>query len=392
MANDKRDYYEVLGISKNATPDEIKKAYRNAALKCHPDRVEQDKKKEAEEKFKEVSEAYEVLMDPKKKQNYDQYGHAGVEGAFHKGGFSWEDFHHTDDLNDIGINLNDILRGFGFGEDIFGGGYDMRGGGRGRGGARRGSDLQYELEISLEDAVFGAEKTILIPRHETCEDCGGSGAKAGTKRETCSTCSGRGQVVTQSGFFTMARTCPKCQGAGEVIKTPCPTCNGRGRVKLKRSIKVKIPAGVDSGSRLRVHGEGEAGERGGPRGDLYLILHVHPNEIFERHGADLSCEVPISFTTAVFGGEVEVPTLEGKVMMKIPAGTQSGRIFRLRGKGVPHLQDYGKGDELVKVQVEVPTELNAEQKNALKEYARVSGQGTGPLSKTFMEKMKRFFK
>jgi molecular chaperone DnaJ len=388
---DKRDYYEVLGISKSATPEEIKKAYRNLALKYHPDRVTPDKKKEAEEKFKEMSEAYEVLIDSKKKANYDQYGHAGVEGAFHKGGFTWEDFHHSDDLNDIGINLNDILRGFGFGEDIFGGGYDMRGGPK-RGGVRRGSDLQYELEISLEDAAFGVEKTILIPRHETCEDCGGSGAKPGTKKERCSTCGGRGQVVTQSGFFTMARTCPKCAGEGESIKTPCPTCGGRGRVKLKRSIKVKIPPGVDSGSRLRVHGEGEAGERGGPRGDLYLILHVSHNEIFERHDSDLSCEVPISFTTAVFGGEIEVPTLEGKVMMKIPAGTQSGRTFRLKGKGIAHLHDYGKGDELVKVQVDVPTDLNAEQKAALKEFAKVSGQQAGPLSKSFMEKMRRMFR
>lgn len=392
MANNKRDYYEVLGLSKGATPEEIKKAYRNLALKYHPDRVTADKKKEAEEKFKEISEAYEVLTDPKKKENYDQYGHAGVEGAFRQGGFQWQDFHHFDDLKDIfgEFDISDLFRGFGMGEDIFGGGYDMRG--RGRGGPGRGSDLQYELEISLEDAAFGAEKTILIPRHETCEDCGGSGAKAGTKKERCPTCAGRGQVVTQSGFFTMARTCPKCGGHGDIIKTPCPTCNGKGRIKLKRSIKVKIPAGVDSGSRLRVHGEGEAGERGGARGDLYLVLYVRPHEIFERHEADISCEVPISFTMAVFGGEIEVPTLEGKVMMKIPAGTQSGRTFRLRGKGINHLHDYGKGDELVKVQVEVPTELNAEQKSALKEFARVSGQSTGPLSKSFMEKMRRMFR
>ncbi len=388
----KRDYYEVLGISRSATADEIKKAYRNLALKYHPDRVAADKKKEAEEKFKEMSEAYEVLTDPQKKDNYDQHGHAGVEGAFRQGDFTWQDFHHFEDLKDIfgGFDVSDLFRGFGLGDDVYGGGYETQT--RRRGGVRRGSDLQYELEISLEDAAFGAERTVTISRYEACEECGGSGARPGTKKEKCHTCGGKGQVVTSSGFFSMARTCPKCGGSGEMIKTPCPSCDGKGRVKAKRSIKVRIPAGVDSGSRLRVHGEGEAGERGGSHGDLYLLIYVRPHEIFERHGNDIYCEVPISFVNAVFGADVEVPTLEGKVMMKIPSGTQSGKVFRLRSKGVAHLNDYGKGDELVKVQVEVPVNLSTEQKKALKEFARITGEETGPLSRSFMEKMKRLFK
>ena len=388
---EKRDYYEVLGINRNASADEIKKAYRNLALKYHPDRVSADKKKEAEEKFKEISEAYEVLTDPKKKETYDQYGHAGVDSTFKQGGFTWQDFHHFDDLKDIfgGFDLSDLFRGFGFGDDVFAGGYEDQP--RRRGGAKRGSDLQYEIEINLEEAASGAEKTIAIPRYEACEECGGSGAKPGTKKDRCQTCAGRGQVVSSSGFFSIARTCPKCAGEGEILKTPCLSCNGKGRVKAKRNIKVKIPAGVDSGSRLRVHGEGEAGQKGGPRGDLYLVIYVKPHEIFERHESDIYCEVPISFVAAVFGADVEVPTLEGKVMMKIPPGTQSGKVFRLRGKGVQHLHDYGKGDELVKAQVEVPTDLNQEQKRLLKEFARVSGEATGPLSKSFVDKMKRLF-
>ncbi|MCM8790675.1 MAG: molecular chaperone DnaJ [Candidatus Omnitrophica bacterium] len=387
----KRDYYEVLGIPKTASADDIKKAYRNLALKYHPDRVPADKKKEAEEKFKEISEAYEVLVDPKKRQDYDQYGHAGVEGAFRQGGFSWQDFHHFDDLRDIfgGMDLSDLFRGFGFGDDIFGESFGTSGR---RSALRRGSDLEYQLEISFEEAAFGTEKTISIPRYETCPECGGTGAKRGSKREECYECGGRGQIRSSSGFFNVVQTCRKCGGEGSVVKTPCPTCGGRGRVKTKRNIKVKIPAGVDSGSRLRIHGEGEAGERGGPHGDLYILLYVKPHELFERHGYDIYCEVPISFTTAVFGGEIEVPTLGGRIMMKIPAGTQGGRMFRLRGKGIAHLHDSGIGDQLVKVQIDVPTDLNPEQRKALKEYAKVSANGLGPFAKSFMEKMKRMFR
>lgn len=387
----KRDYYEVLGISKGASPDEIKRAYRNLALKYHPDRVTADKKKEAEERFKEISEAYEVLTDAQKKATYDQYGHAGVDSTFKQGGFTWQDFHHFEDLKDIfgEFDLSDLFREFGFGTDVSGGGF---GGGRGRGAARRGADLEFQMEISFEDAAFGAEKTILVPRHETCDECGGSGAKPGSKVERCPSCGGRGQVSSSNGFFNIVRTCDRCGGEGSIIKTPCPHCNGRGRVRTKRSIKVKIPAGVDSGSRLRIHGEGEAGEKGARRGDLYILLYVKPHEIFERHDADIYCEVPLGFATAVFGGEIEVPTLEGRIKMKVPPGTQGGRIFRLRNRGIAHLHDSARGDQLVKVQIDVPTDLTAEQKKALKEFARVSGEDSGPLSRSFVEKMKRVFR
>ena len=392
MANSKRDYYEVLGLQRNATADDIKKAYRNLALKYHPDRVPAEKKKEAEEKFKEVSEAYEVLIDDKKRANYDQYGHAGVEGSFGKNGFQWQDFHHFDDVKDIfgEFDLGDLFRGFGVNADIFGGEY---GGGRGsRRGGQRGHDLEFRMPITFDDAVFGTEKSITIPRYETCQECGGTGAKAGSKTERCSSCGGRGQVSGSSGFFNVIRTCPSCGGQGQVIKTPCPACGGRGRSKIKRTIKVKIPAGVDTGSRLRIHGEGEAGERGGGHGDLYVVLEVEPHELFERHGSDIFCEVPTSFVTATLGGEVEVPTMEGKIKMKVPAGTQSGKIFRLRGKGIVDVHGYGRGDQLVKVQVEVPTDLTADQKKALKEFGRVTGEDAGPLHRKFMEKMARLFR
>ncbi len=389
----KRDYYEVLGINKNASAGEIKKAYRNLALKYHPDRVPPDKKKEAEERFKEISEAYEVLVDPQKRSNYDQFGHSGVEGAFRQGGFDWQDFHHFDDLKNIfgEFDLSDLFRGFGFGGDISGEAFGSRASGR-RGGPRRGSDLEYQLEIDFEEAAFGIEKTISIPRYETCAECGGTGAKKGSRQERCDRCGGRGQISSSSGFFNIVRTCDRCGGEGVIIKTPCPHCDGTGRVKTKRNIKVKIPAGVDSGSRLRIQGEGEAGGKGGRRGDLYLSIYVRPHEIFERHDSDIFCEVPISFVTAVFGGEIEVPTLEGKIMMKIPPGAQTGKVFRLRGKGVSQLHDYGRGDQLVKVEVDVPTELTSEQRRALKEFARASEADSGPLSKSFTEKMRRLFK
>ena len=390
----KRDYYEVLGVSKNAAADEIKKAYRNLALKYHPDRVPAERKKEAEERFKEISEAYEVLIDSQKRSNYDQYGHSGVEGAFKQGGFTWQDFHHFDDIKNIfgEFDLSDLFKGFGFGGDVFGEEFGTTTRRRAQGLQRRGADLEYSLEIEFEEAAFGAEKTLTIPRHEACSECGGSGARPGSKKERCPACGGRGQIVSSGGFFNIARTCDRCGGEGEFIKSPCPSCGGRGRVRIKRNITVKIPAGVDSGSRLRVHGEGEAGEKGGRRGDLYVAIYVKRHEIFERQDYDIYCEVPISFVTAVFGGELEIPTLGGKAKMKIPAGTQSGRVFRLRGKGIAHLSDGGIGDEMVKVQVEVPTDLTQEQKRLLKEYGRASGEDGGPLSRSFMEKMKKIFK
>ncbi|MDP3791658.1 MAG: molecular chaperone DnaJ [Candidatus Omnitrophota bacterium] len=386
----KRDYYDILGLSRSATADEIKKAYRNLALKYHPDRVGADKKKEAEEKFKEMSEAYEVLMDPNKKATYDQYGHAGVDSSFKGGGFDFnQDFHHFDDLRDWGVNLNDILQGFGFGGDIFGAGF---GGAGRRGGPQRGHDLEYKIEINFEDAAFGGKKTISIPRFESCEECGGTGAKPGSKQERCPACGGRGQVSSSNGFFNIVRTCDKCAGEGVITKTPCQECSGRGRIRAKKEIEVNIPAGVDSGSRLRLQGQGEAGEKGGRRGDLYLVIHVKPHEIFERHESDVYCEVPVEFVVAVLGGEVEVPTLEGKIKMKIPAGTQSGKVFRLRGRGIARLHDYGRGDQLVKMQVDVPTDLTAEQKRLLKEFAKVSDKHPGPLGQSFMEKMRRMLK
>ena len=388
----KRDYYEILGISKTASADEIKKAYRNLALKYHPDRVPADKKKEAEEKFKEVSEAYEVLMDPQKKATYDQYGHAGVDTSFRQGGFSWQDFHHFDDVKDVWgeFDLSDLLRGFGFGANMFGDSFEEdheRGYGR-----RRGSDLEYRLEITFEEAAFGTEKTISIPRQERCEACGGTGAKPGSKTERCPDCGGRGKVSASSGFFNVIRTCERCSGEGTIIKTPCAACNGRGRIRAKRNIKVKIPAGVDTGSRLRIHGEGEAGEKGARSGDLYLLLEVRPHEIFERHGSDIYCEVPVNFVIAVLGGEVEVPTLEGKIMMKIPPGTQGSRVFRLRGKGIAHLHEYGRGDQLVRVQIDVPIDLTPDEKRSLKDFAKASEKSPGPLSRSFMEKMRRMFR
>ena len=388
----KRDYYEVLGVSKKATDDEIKKAYRNLALKYHPDRVSADKKKEAEEKFKEMSEAYEVLIDAQKRANYDQYGHAGMEGAFKQGGFSWQDFHHFDDLKDVfgEMDLGDLFKSFGLG----GGGGDIFGGGGGRraSGPRRGADLEFEIEISFEEAAFGTEKEISIPRYETCEECSGTGAKPGSKQERCPACGGHGQVSSSSGFFNIVRTCDRCGGEGVIIKTPCTHCDGRGRVRTKRNIKVKIPAGVDTGSHLRVHGEGEAGERSARRGDLYLLIHVRPHEIFERHESDIYCEVPIDFVTATLGGEVEVPTLEGKIKMKIPAGTQGGKIFRLRNKGIAHLHDYGRGDQLAKVQIDVPSYPTQEQKKVLKEFAKASDNHPGPLEQSFAEKMRKLFR
>lgn len=388
----KRDYYEVLGLSRNATADDIKKAYRNLALKYHPDRVSADKKKESEEKFKEMSEAYEVLMDPNKKAAYDQYGHAGVDSSFRPSGFDMgQDFHHFDDLRDIfgEMDLGDLLRNFGFGGDIFGGGFSSR---PRRPGPRRGSDLEYKIEISFEDAAFGGKKTIAIPRYETCEDCGGTGAKPGSKKEKCPPCGGRGQVSSSSGFFNIVRTCDKCGGEGVIIKTPCQPCNGRGRIRSKKEIEVNIPAGVDTGSRLRLHDQGEAGEKGGRRGDLYLVIHVRPHEIFERHEFDIYCEVPVDFVTATLGGEIEVPTLEGRIKMKVPAGTQGGRIFRLRGKGIAHLADHGRGDQLVKVEIDVPADLTQEQKRLLKEFQKASDKHPGPLEQSFMEKMRRMFK
>jgi len=385
----KRDYYEVLGVGKNATQDEIKKAYRRLALRHHPDRVPAEKKKQAEEEFKEISEAYEVLSDAQKRSAYDQYGHAGMQGAFQGGGFSWSDFTHSEDLQDIfgGFGLNDILRGFGVDTGFFGGS-----GVSGRRGGRRGSDLQYVMAVAFEEAVFGSEKTIAIQRHEECATCKGSGAKPGTKKRRCDVCGGAGQVSRGGGFFSIVTACDNCGGDGEVVSAPCPACKGRAREKVTRKISVRVPAGAVNGLRLRISGEGEAGLRGGGRGDFYVLLRVRPHEIFERDDDDILCRVPITFSQAALGAEIEIPTLDGKVLMKIPVGTQSGKTFRLRNKGVPHLGNYGKGDQLVRVLVEVPTNLTKEQKKLLKEFGKACGEDSNPMAQSFVSKIKGMFK
>ncbi|MDD5131947.1 MAG: molecular chaperone DnaJ [bacterium] len=373
MANGKRDYYEVLGVSRSANEREIKDAYRQLALKYHPDKNQGNK--EAEEKFKEINEAYEVLSDSKKKQLFDQYGHAGV-GAGGPGagpGFGGFDFSGFGGgggaQGDIGDIFGDILEG------VFG---QQRTGRSGRrGGAARGSDLQYNASLEFRDAVFGTEISLKIPRHEACTSCGGSGAKPGTNKKTCPTCKGAGKMRMSQGFFSMVQTCPKCQGEGTVIEAPCPDCRGTGKIAKTSTITVKIPAGVDEGSSLRVRGEGEAGERGGPNGDLYVMIHVKSDPNFEREGNDLVAEKHISFVQAALGAEISVATLEGNVTMKVPAGTQGHTVFKLKQKGVPYLSGKGKGDLLVKIVVDVPKNLSEKEKQLLREYDQISNKSSG---------------
>ena len=371
----KKDYYEVLSVNKDASDQELKKAYRRLAMKYHPDRNPDSS--EAEEKFKEAKEAYEILTNPQKRQAYDQFGHAGVDpsqGGFHgQGG---------------GDNFSDIF-GDVFG-DIFGGG--RRGGGRQR--QRRGADLQYNLELSLEDAVKGIKKSIKIPTYVACEPCDGSGAKKGTAPTTCGTCKGAGQVRMQQGFFSVQQTCPTCHGQGTVVSDPCSSCSGQGRVRKEKTLSVKIPAGVDSGDRIRLTGEGEAGGPGTVAGDLYVQIHVKEHSIFVRDGDNLYCEMPISFVTACLGGELEVPTLEGKVKLKIPEETQTGRMFRLRGKGITPMRGGMRGDLLCRVIVETPVKLNKEQKKMLRdfdEYLAGSKKQHSPKSSNWWEGVKNFW-
>jgi molecular chaperone DnaJ len=383
----KRDYYEILGVQKSASLDQIKKAYRSLALRYHPDRVSDDKKKEAEEKFKEISEAYAVLSDSNKRALYDQYGHAGIDQKY-----TYEDIFKGADFSSIFEGLSDFGFGSGIFDEIFGDfGFDIFGGGRRSRAqrARRGRDIQIEVDITLEEAASGVEKTISVPRYEPCNTCSGSGAKPGTTNHTCPMCKGSGQVTMSSGFFRMVQTCSRCRGQGSIVSQPCPDCNGQGRKKVTRRIKVKIPPGVGDNSNLRIRGEGEPGTYS--KGDLYVLIGVKPHPIFEREGNDIYTEIPISFIKAALGGEVDVPTLNGKVRMKIPAGTQSGKIFRLKAKGIPDLHSYTKGDELVRVKIKVPTSLTNEQRRLLEEFARISGEdiGTGV---SFREKIKRAFK
>jgi molecular chaperone DnaJ len=343
----KKDYYEVLGVERNASDSDIKKSYRRLAMKHHPDRNDGDS--DSEDSFKEAKEAYEILSDAQKRAAYDHYGHAGVEGQRGMGG----GFGSADAFGDV---FGDV-----FG-DIFGGGR------RSRSNVYRGADLRYELDLDLGQAVFGETLNVTIPTMTGCETCDGSGAKPGTKPETCETCNGNGQVRMQQGFFSIQQTCPNCKGSGQAIKDPCQACQGRGRIRRNKTLAVKVPPGVDSGDRIRLTGEGEAGQNGGPPGDLYVDIRVRPHPIFERDAADLSCAVPISFSTAVLGGNVQVPTLDGEVSIKVPAETQTGKVFRLRGKGVRPVRNAGTGDLYCRVEVETPVKLTKQQKDLLTEF------------------------
>jgi molecular chaperone DnaJ len=366
----KRDYYEVLGVAKNASEADLKKAFRRLAMKYHPDRNPGDK--EAEDRFKEAKEAYEILTDPQRRAAYDQFGHAGVDPS--AGGARG------------GANFSDIF------EDIFG---DIFGGG-GRGGSRvyRGADLQYNLELTLEEAVFGTEVKIRVPTLVECAACNGSGAEEGTTPETCGTCGGVGQVRMQQGFFSVQQTCPRCHGTGKVITDPCHACHGQGRVEEHKTLSVKVPAGVDSGDRIRLSGEGEAGINGGPPGDLYVQIHVKPHNLFTRKGNDLLCEVPISFAAAALGGDLEIPTLDGRVNLKIPEETQSGRLFRLRGKGVKSVHGGAQGDLICRVNVETPVKLTRRQKELLRELdetMKAGGTRHSPQEESWLDGVKGFF-
>ncbi|MCT8343849.1 MULTISPECIES: molecular chaperone DnaJ [Photorhabdus] len=369
----KRDYYEVLGVSKTASEKEIKKAYKRLAMKYHPDRNQGDK--EAESQFKEVKEAYEILTDDQKRAAYDQYGHAAFEqGGMGGGGFSG------------GADFSDI-----FG-DVFG---DIFGGGRRQQRPSRGADLRYSMELTLEEAVRGVTKEIRIPTLETCDACHGSGAKAGTSPVTCSTCQGAGQVHMRQGFFTVQQPCPHCHGRGQIIKDSCHKCHGHGRVERYKTLSVKIPAGVDTGDRVRLSGEGEAGAKGAPAGDLYVQVQVKSHHIFERQESNLYCEVPVNFAMAALGGEIEVPTLDGRVKLKIPAETQTGKMFRMKGKGVKSVRGGIQGDLLCRVVVETPVKLNERQKELLCELGESFGgageETNSPRSKSFFDGVKKFF-
>ncbi|MBP3302076.1 MAG: molecular chaperone DnaJ [Opitutales bacterium] len=373
------DFYKLLGVEKTASAEEIKKAYRKQAMKYHPDRNQGNK--EAEEMFKKVSNAYEVLSDPQKRATYDQYGAAAFENGG-MGGMGGAGFRDAGDI------FREFFGGGGGGifESFFGGGA------RSAEEDRRGNDLRFDLEITLEEAASGVEKTIKYRRHAQCSICHGTGAEPGSKRKTCSTCHGRGQVIRRSGFFQMQQPCPTCLGSGSVVEKPCKGCGGSGVVMESRTLTKRIPAGVDTGTRLRSSGDGEAGELGGEYGDLYLVIHVKEHDLFEREGDNLFCTIPIKFTLAALGGKLEVPTLTKRADLKIPAGTQNGTTFRLRGMGMPSLRGSGKGDQFVRIEIDVPKNLSSEQKERLSAFADSCGDKEKPLSESWMEKFKNFFK
>ncbi|MBR2071365.1 MAG: molecular chaperone DnaJ [Phascolarctobacterium sp.] len=381
----KRDYYEVLGVSKTATQDELKKAYRKLARKYHPD-LNKDNA-EAAEKFKECNEAYSVLSDEQKRAQYDQFGHAAFENGGMGGGGGFGGAGGFGGFG--GSGMEDIF-------DMFFGGQGGRGGRSSKAGPQRGADLRFDLEISFEEAAFGLEKEINLYRDEVCDHCHGEGAEPGSKVETCPECNGSGYVrFTQNTMFGQMvneRPCSRCKGEGKIISEPCKECRGKGTVKRNKKLKVKIPAGVDNGSRLRVSNEGEAGAKGGPNGDLYVYLYVKPHKFFERDGTTVLCEVPINIVQATLGADIKVPTLDGQVTMKIPEGTQPGKVMRIKGKGIPSLRNSSRGDQLVRIKVVVPTKLSDKQKDALRKFADISKDNINPEEKSFMDKVKDFFK
>lgn len=384
MATTKRDYYEILSITRDASEEDIKRAYRKLAVKFHPDKNPDDAG--AEEKFKELGEAYDVLMDEQKRAAYDRYGHAAFAqgGGFGRGG----GFHDPFDIFREVFSGGAAGGGGGIFETFFGGGgaqVDPE-------GRQRGSDLRYDMQITLEEAAFGAEKEIEVRKLDTCDRCEGNGAESGSRSISCPTCGGRGQVISSRGFFQVSQTCPRCRGVGQIIEKPCRACEGEGRVEKLSRIKLKVPAGIAEGSRLRSSHNGEAGIRGGERGDLYVVIHVKEHAIFQREDDNLYCELPIPFTLAALGGDVAVPTLEGKANLKVPAGTQSGQIFKLRDKGIVNVNGRGRGDLLARLLVEVPTRLDSEQRRKLEEFAELCGDENTPLRKGFFDRAKEFFR